>query len=535
MRSIIPKPLITEEKNGQFVFENNIAICGDFEKSQTKLASLLAKCGIATTQKGVGKIVFQKDEKLGNEEYSLDIAADKIVIVASAEVGAFYAVQSLRQLAEMDIAEVGDKIAAPCCTINDKPRFVRRCFMLDVCRNFFDKDTVKEFLEMMALSKMNLFHWHLTEDQGWRIEIKKYPLLTSKGAIRKSTALNNINASLNGWACINEPYGEGKFYTQEDIREVVAYAKELHIDIIPEIDMPGHMVAAIACYPELSCEQKEVEVSARWGVMDTIGCVGGDKFIPFVKDVIDEICQLFPYEYFHLGGDEVPKTKWKSCPKCQAKMKELGIKDENELQGWFNNQILEYVATKNKKIVCWSESLEASKLSDDAVVQWWTGSAKGSGVAKWLEKGNKTVISPCPYVYFDHFYSMKDLKKTYSLDLDTVGLNPKFEKNVLGFEAPQWTEYVRDIGKLHFNTYPRLQAIAEIGWTSKQNKNFDDFEVRLKDFCKILDKYKIGYAPRKFYLCRGISNWGRTINSGKNWIFNPCSEYESWLKEKNKK
>ncbi|MEG1608468.1 MAG: beta-N-acetylhexosaminidase [Clostridia bacterium] len=535
MRSIIPKPLCEEFKKGQFVFDATTAIDGDFEKSQAKLVSLLAKCNVQIKTKKGGNIVFQNDPSLAVEEYFLDVEEGKIIITASAEAGAFYAVQSLRQLAEMDIADGGDKIACPCCIIKDKPRFKHRAFMLDVCRHFFDKDTVKEFLEMMALLKMNVFHWHLSEDQGWRIEIKKYPLLTTKGTIRKSTSTNVLNYASNGEARTNQPYGEGKFFTQDDIKEIVAYAQELHIDIIPEIDMPGHMMAAIACYPELSCEGKDVDVSARWGVMDTIGCVGGDKFLPFVKDVIDEVCQLFPYEYFHLGGDEVPKSKWKACPKCQAKIKELGLKNENELQGWFNNQILEYLKTKNKKVIGWNEILDASELSSETVVQWWTKGVAASGVGKWLEKGNKVVISPCPYVYFDHFYSMKDLKKTYSLDLDTVGLSQKFESQTLGFEAPQWTEFVRDIGKLHFNTYPRLQAIAEIGWTAKQNKNFADFECRLKDFSKILDKKNIGYAPRKFYLCRGISNWGRFINAPMNWVRNPNSEYERWLAEKSKK
>lgn len=532
MISIIPKPLSVKEFDGAFELKEQVNIGGAFSDSKNKLAKLLNNCGIKTKiSDSDAKIVFEKDNSLDSEEYNLDIQKDKVTITASQESGAFYAVQSIRQIALLDLAKQGDTIKIDCCKINDKPRFKHRAFMLDVGRHFFDKTVVKEFLDQMAMVKMNVFHWHLTEDQGWRIEIKKYPLLTTKGCVRKSTAINSYHHALKGEKHIDEQYGEGKFFTQEDVKEIVAYAQDLHINIIPEIDMPGHLMSAIACYPEISCEGKPVDVNNRWGVMDTIGCVGGDKFMPFIKDIIDEVTQLFPYEYFHIGGDEVPKNKWKVCPKCQAKIKELGLKNENDLQGWFNNQILEYLKTKDKKLIGWNEILEASQLADETIAQWWVKSAQASGVKGWLNKGNKIVISPCPYVYFDHFYSMKDLKKTYSLDLDRVGLSPKFESQVLGFEAPQWTEFVRDIPKLHFNTYPRLQAIAEIGWTAKKNKCYKDFDNRLQTYLKILDKFQIGYAPRECYRLKGLNGLNRMIKSVSQWVVNPYYELEHYTKK----
>lgn len=529
MISIIPQPLKIEKKNELFIFPDKIAISGDFDSNKKILAAMLEKCGIATSLKDGGAIVFAHNASMEEEEYCLTITQDSIKIDASTEKGCFYAIQSLRQASKLDTLSKGEKVIVDACIISDKPRFKYRSFMLDIARHFYDKEVIKQYLDIMALTKMNIFHWHLTDDQGWRVEIKKYPLLTQKGTTRSSTTTSPMN---NGEKRINEPYGEGKFFTQADIKEIVKYAQDLHIDIVPEIDMPGHMTAAIACYPELACEGTPIDVCNSWGVMDTIGCAGGGKFMEFVKDILTEICPLFPYEYFHIGGDEVPKTKWKACPKCQAKMKELNIKNENDLQGWFNTQITEFLATKNKKVVGWNEILEASELPDQTLIQWWTGGAKSTGVDKWVKKGNKIIISYCPSVYMDHLYSMKDLKKSYLMDLDTLGLDAKFENQVLGMESPMWTEYVRNVGKLQFNSYPRLQAIAECGWTAKQNKNFANFEVRLKDFEKILDKFNIVHAPRKYYWCRGLSNIGRIVASPKNWLTNPDCEYEKWQKDK---
>ncbi len=526
MISIIPKPLLLVEGKGSFIVTNKTSITGEFPHSIQKFVSAFSKAGVSLVSvSDNADITFVIDDSMEVEQYAINVTDSDLVITASTEQGAFYAVQSIRLASMIDTFTNATEIAIPEMSVEDKPRFAYRGFMFDEGRHFFGKTVVKQFLDMMSLNKLNVFHWHLTEDQGWRIEIKKYPELTSHGSIRSNTQLNLIGYAKLKELHDNTPYGEGLFYSQDDIREIVAYANDLHINVVPEIDMPGHIVAAISCYPELSCEGKNIAVSNRWGVLDNIGCVGGDKLMPFVKDILDEICDLFPYNYFHIGGDEVPKTKWKKCPKCQAKIKELGLKNENELQGWFNNQVNEYLKTKGKNMIGWNEILEASELSDDTIVQWWTGGAKSSGVSEWLDKGNKVVLSSCPFLYMDHFYAVKDLKKTYSLDLNTAGLNIEQEKNVLGIEAPQWTEYVRSIEKLHFNCYPRIQALAEINWTAKDKKDFDDFEYRLTSQNSIMDALGINYATRDAYLCQGFKGWRRKTRAHAEWLSNPDNEF----------
>lgn len=524
MISIIPKPLKVTCGKGAFKYNFATKIDGKFEKTKMQLVNIFAKSGVeATVISGEGDINFVVDETIASEGYFLEVTESAITIKASDEAGAFYALQTLRQLCEVDTLSGVESIEIPCCVIEDKPRFKRRAFMLDVARHYSTMDTIKECLNMMALNKLNVFHWHLTDDQGWRVEIKKYPLLTEKGAARKAT-------QLAGGKMEEKAYGDGLFYTQEQVKEIVAYAKDLHIEVLPEVDMPGHLVAAINCYPELSCEGKQIDVSTHWGILDDIGCAGGDKLMPFVKDVIDELVELFPYGYFHIGGDEVPKKKWKTCPKCQAKIKELGLKNEEDLQGWFNNQILQYLKTKNKAMIGWNEILKATELSDETIIQWWIHSAKKSGVDKWVAKGNKIIMTPEPYLYMDHCYDMKDLKKYYSVDLDTMNLDSKYENQVLGIEAPLWTEYVRCKEKLQFNIYPRMQALGEINWTSKENKNFADFENRLPLQMKIMDCLNIKYANRDAYLVRGFKNWSRASKAWLNWSKNQNHEFEKYCK-----
>ncbi len=490
MYSIIPIPENIKAKEGCFVVEKS-----------SQLEQL---------------VTYVQDTTIAPEGYCLEVSESCITVKHSNEAGAFYALQTLLQLSK---AHTNDSnLSIPACKIIDKPRFSHRGFMLDEARHFWGKAKVKQTLDMMAYLKMNIFHWHLTEDQGWRIEIKKYPLLTQKGNIRNSTQLNLVGYNSGKEKRDNVPYGKDCFYTQDDIKEIVAYAKDRHIEVIPEIDMPGHLVAAIACYPYLSCEQKPIDVCNRWGVMDTIGCVGRDDIFKFVYDIIDELVELFPSKYFHIGGDEVPKTKWKSCPNCQKRIKELGLKDENQLQGYFNNQVQNYLQSKGKHMIGWNEILEASTLTDNAIVQWWTGNANRNGVTKWLEKGNNIIMSNVAYVYADHFYAMKDLKKLYSLDLKTVGLDEKYENKVFGFEMPLWTEYIRDTEKFDFNTYPRMQALAEIAWAKKSNRDFANFEARLSYHNEIMQKMGINYAPKTSYTYDGIGGFFKRLNTTKHWI-----------------
>ncbi|MEG2084435.1 MAG: beta-N-acetylhexosaminidase [Clostridia bacterium] len=539
MLSVIPKPNKVLEKRGSFIITSKLTVNSEFSQGLAMVKDLFlghSEISIGST-KNEADITIKEKANYEEEKYLLDISPNGIEIFASGVVGVFYALQTLRQIAKIDTVDNLDNTEIGSAYIMDSPRFEHRGFMLDEARHFFGMELVKKTLDMMAMLKLNVFHWHLTDDQGWRIEIKKYPLLTQKGSIRRSTQLDLIGYNANKEKHDNTIYGEGKFYTQKQIKEVVAYASKLNISVIPEIDMPGHLIAAIACYPELSCFDEKIEVSTRWGVMDTIGCMGKPNLMEFVKNIIDEVVELFPAQYFHIGGDEVPKTKWKKCEKCQAKIKELGLKDENALQGYFNNEVLKYLQSKGKKLIGWDEILEASALSSDVIAQYWEGNASKNGVADWLQKGNKIIISYNPFVYMDHFYSMKDLPKFYSMDLDTTGLDTKYEQNVLGMEAPQWTEYVRDITKFNFNTYPRMQALAEICWTNKENKNFEDFDSRLQQFLPILDKLNIGYAPREIYICKGIKGYFRKGNAHKNWIKDPnfeMNEYYKIKKTKNK-
>lgn len=527
MLNIIPKPLIQKEYLNFFSLDLPLIITSDFENIKNLILKSFPKILIKPCPEANNFLIVH-DELLGKEEYKITVKENSILISASSEKGAYYGFQTLLQLT---VGE--DNIKVPCCEIIDKPRFLYRGFMMDEARHFFGKEFIKSILDMMAKLKLNTFHWHLTDDQGWRVEIKKYPLLTEKGSIRSSTQLNIISTLFGKAKNDNKTYGEGLFYTQKDIMEIVDYAKEKHINIIPEIDMPGHLISAISCYPELSCAENPIDVSNKWGVMDTIGCCGKKNIYNFVKDVIDELVKLFPYEYFHIGGDEVPKTKWKECPNCQAKIKELLLADEEELQSHFNNIILNYLKTKNKKMMGWNEILKAKNLPDDILVQWWMGGK--SKVLPWLERGNKIILSNLNYMYMDHFYAMKDLSKFYSLDLNVLALDEKYESQVLGIEAPQWTEYIKDKRKFDFNTFPRMQALAEICWTAKKNKNFPNFEERLKVFNKKLDKLNINYAPRSEYLCLGIRGKFRKLFSWLQWIINPCYEVETYYKKKSKK
>ncbi len=490
MHSIIPIPKIFEQKQGELV--------------------------VASVAELDNAITYCQDSNLSGESYCIEVTSTGIIVTHCDSAGTFYAKQTLLQLAKTHINQT--QLTIPACKIVDEPRFKHRGFMLDEARHFWGKDKVKQTLDIMASLKMNIFHWHLTEDQGWRIEIKKYPLLTQKGSIRNSTQLNLIGYNRGKEKRDNKPYGEGCFYTQQDIKEIVAYAKDRHIEVIPEIDMPGHLVAAIASYPYLSCEQKPIEVCNRWGVMDTIGCVGRDEIFAFVYDIIDELTELFPSKYFHIGGDEVPKTGWKRCPNCQKKIKELGIANENQLQGYFNNKVQNYLQTKGKCMIGWNEILEASNLSNNTIVQWWMGASEKNGVAKWLNKGNNIIMANHAYVYADHFYAMKDLKKLYSLDLQTVGLDEKYEDRVLGFEMPLWTEYIRDTAKFDFNTYPRMQALAEIAWAQKDNRDFASFEARLAYHNKIMQKMGVNYAPKSSYTYDGFCGFFRRINTTRHWI-----------------
>ena len=513
MANLIPKPAKLREGTKLVNFSRNTAFSGAVPENFEVLKTMLPAVDAPTNS-----LVFHKDHSVPQEGYRLCCKDGTIHVAASDGSGAFYAVMFLLQLS-------ADQGFFTEVTIEDAPRFRHRGFMLDCARHFWTVEHIKKILDVMAMLKMNIFHWHLSEDQGWRIKIKKYPLLTEKGSIRKSTPLSGD--------CENGPrdyteYGRGMFYTQEQVKDVVAYALARHINIIPEIDMPGHFVAAISCYSHLSCTGEQVDVSVNWGVNDNIACCGKEDIYIFVKDIIDELCELFPYPYFHIGGDEVPKTRWKVCPRCQAKIKELGLKDEDALQSHFNNVLSAYLKSKGKHTVGWNESLESSETLNPSIIpQWWILRGDSSKEKNWLAAGNKMLLSLIDYVYLNLPFALTSLEKAYSFGPEVMGVED--ETNILGLEAPQWTEHVLNFEYLSMITFARLAAVAEACWTRKDLKNYPDFENRIENMRGFFAENGILIAPKALYggdTLGDVSEEERNKKAWEAWGADPRFEYK---------
>lgn len=494
MMNLIPVPAKYEMKSGTFVLHDGEPVKSDFDLP-------LVSCA----REEHARIVITKDTALQREEYTLSVTSERIGITASSEIGAYYALQSVRMLARYDTG--GRDV--PCCAISDKPRWGWRGLHLDESRHFFGMEEVKRLLDIMFMMKLNTFHWHLTDDQGWRIEIKKYPLLTEIGAKRKYT-------QIDGWQTthkLEEPYSG--FYTQEEIREVLAYAKERHIMVVPEIDMPAHFAAALAAYPWLGCREIETEVPGYFGsaIPESMGikdwnrtaCLGKDSTFDFIYAVLDEIFELFDAPYFHIGGDEAPKDEWKKCPHCQARMKQLGLKNEEELQGWFNNQIMHYVKDKGKRLIGWNEILAAGNLDRSVIGQYWTPK-RDKHAERYVENGGNLILSNHRSFYFDMTYAQYPLRNTYDFNLNRYHISPQAQKNILGVEAELWTEWIDGVPKLELNAFPRVQALAEVAWSPEERKNFSDFKTRLDAFKPTLDSLGINYAVDKVSMPQGVFN-----------------------------
>lgn len=412
-------------------------------------------------------------KNLEKEQYILQINKDGICIFALDSAGAQYAIQTLKQI----ILQYGTKL--PAVYINDKPKFAYRGFMLDVGRYFYDEASVKQFIDIMVLHKLNVFHWHLTEDQGWRIEIKKYPNLTSIGSIRAGT---------------NFSHKEHKgFYTQKQIKEIVQYCHERNIKVIPEIDMPGHMVAAIASYPYLSCFKRNLKVATHWGVKHDILCAGKEETFKFVFDVLNEVMAMFPDKIIHLGGDEADKHRWEICPDCQKVIKEKGLKDCNELQAYFLNRINAHLKSKGFSAMMWNEAEISGKMDADIAWQMWDGDEQFKHACKEEADKNRQILSSSSCAnYLDFPYNMISLKTAYCGQ-------PDF-KNQLGIEGCLWTEYVPKMRRACYQMFPRLGAIAENAWTQDKNRNYDNFKECLNNYYRLLETAGISYwAVKKDY------------------------------------
>jgi hexosaminidase len=497
--NIIPKPLFQQLNNG--VFELNEATSletiqefrnvAQFLKSYVKEQFHLK----ISSKKSDTKILFTKDHSIKNEEgYLLKIDKNKIEIRANSSKGAFYAVQSLIQL--LPIENKSTSISIQCLEIQDAPQFAYRGMHLDVARHFFSVDFIKKQLDLMALLKMNTFHWHLTEDQGWRIEIKKYTKLQEIAAFRNETLIGHYS---------DEPHQfDGKkyggFYTQKEIKEIVRYASERQITVIPEIEMPGHSQAAIAAYPELGCTGNQLEVATKWGVFEDIYCTKESTF-QFLEDVIDEIIPLFPGKYIHIGGDEAPKSRWKNCAHCQNVIKKEGLKDEHELQSYFIKRMEKYINSKGKQIIGWDEILEGG-LAPNATVMSWRGNV---GAIEAAKQQHEVILTPNSHNYFDYYQSDNEneplaiggflpLEKVYDFNPIPEELTKEEAKFVLGAQGNVWTEYMSTPQKVEYMVFPRMIALAEVVWSAKEHKIYDDFIRRLEFFNKRLDAKNVNYA-----------------------------------------
>lgn len=501
---LIPKPETYEMLSGSFQINSETTITQSSSKAATqhlrRYLSPPTGYKFETNSKTTNSITLEINNqlRLKAEGYQLLVTPKNITITAPSETGLFYGIQTLRQLLPTQVYATTKQTKTwhvPAISINDAPRFQWRGIMLDVARHFTEKKDVLKFLDTLALHKINTFHFHLTDDQGWRIEIKKYPRLTEVGSMRKHTVIGHNTNEYDG-------IPHGGFYTQADLREIVAYAKERHITIVPEIDMPGHMIAAIAAYPELG-DGKPAEVFPRWGVESRVLNLS-DNTVQFCRDVLTEVMDIFPSEFIHIGGDECPKTQWKNDPAEQARMKARGIKDEHELQSWFIQQMEDHLHQNGRRLIGWDEILEGGLPKRSAVMSW-RGTGGGLTAANL---GQDVVMTPTSHMYLDYYQGnaadepdaiggFVPLRTVYSFNPLIAGITPGNEKHILGVQGNIWTEYMKTYAHREYMAYPRACAVAEIGWTPQASRNFDDFLTRLTPHFDRLKNLGVNYRAPK--------------------------------------
>ncbi len=448
-----------------------------------------------------GNITLLLDPSVNHDEgYNILVTSRGVEIAGRTAAGVFQGIQVLRKSLPATHAAVINMPAAQVC---GSPRFGYRGMHLDCSRHFFGVETVKRYIDIMALHGMNRLHWHLTDDQGWRLEIKKYPRLSEVGGWRNGTTLGHNSP-------VNDGVRYGGYYTQDEIRDIVRYAADRYITIIPEIDMPGHMLGALAAYPELGCTGGPYEVWGMWGVTDDILCVGKDETLAFVKDVLDEVMQLFPSEYIHIGGDESPRTRWQQCPRCQQRISDLGLSArdkqsaEAQLQGWFTTQVQQYLSRHGRRIIGWDELLGCD-VDTTATIMSWTGAEPG---AKGAMLGHDVIMTPNTPMYFDH-YQTKDywnepmafggcatLKMVYDFEPVAESLPADKRAHILGAQANVWTEYITCEPQIQYQVLPRMAALAELQWLQPQAKDYEDFKSRLPHLIDIYKHYGWTYRAK---------------------------------------
>jgi hexosaminidase len=504
--NVIPKPVKTSAINNKFSLNpKTVIVANNTNSFEVKFLkeSIKQQTGLELTIKSAHRIgsrihlILEPESQFPNKEaYQLNILGDRIAIYASTNQGLFYGIQTLLQL--IPFTTNATEIKLDNLMMDDIPKFQWRGMHLDVSRHFFPKDFIKKYIDYLAMYKMNTFHWHLTDDQGWRIEIKKYPKLTEVGAWRNGSMIGHYTDQTF------DDIRYGGFYTQEEIKEIVAYAKERHISVIPEIEMPGHALAALASYPEFSCTGGPFEVGKSWGVFDDVFCPKDETFT-FLENILTEVMALFPSEYIHIGGDECPKVRWKSCPNCQKRIKDEDLKDEHELQSYFIQRIEKFVNSNGRKIIGWDEILEGG-LAPNAAVMSWRGTEGGITAAK---QKHFVVMSPGSHCYFDHyqgepknepiaFGGYTNVEKVYSFNPIPKELSAEESKYILGAQANLWTEYINTPEHAEYMLFPRIAALSEVLWGTSNPNEYKVFETRLIQHFERYEKKGINYSKAIF-------------------------------------
>ena len=508
---IIPQPVSLIKKEGVF---------------KTTLRSILEK---ETTNHQ--SFILENDLEIGKEGYIIKIDKNRLEVKASTEIGFFYAIQTLMQLMPPQVYQKdfneNSVVELPCCEIKDFPRFPYRGLHLDVSRHFFPVSFIKKYIDLMAIHKMNFFHWHLTDDQGWRIEIKKYPKLQELASRRNETWIGHYNSGL-GYD--KTPYGG--YYTQEEVKEIVEYAKSKYVTIVPEIEMPGHALAAITAYPEFSCTGGPHQVAGTWGVFDDVFCTT-DVTFEFLQNILEEVITMFPYSpYIHIGGDECPKTRWKECPKCQKRIKEEGLKDEKELQTYFVNRISRFIESKGRHVIGWDEVLEGG-IPQDVIIMSWRGE---DGAIQAVNQNHFAIMTPNGNMYLDYYQGVPEsepiaiggflpLSRVYEYDPIPKVISEQKAHFILGVQGNLWTEYIATPEHVEYMIFPRAAAVAEIGWSPKENKNYQNFLHRLTTHFKRLDQLNVNYS-KSHYAIKASTQWSTNAKKPQIELTSECKDCE---------
>lgn len=510
---IIPKPKELTITKGRFLLSSNTAIISNtgLDQETEYLSNMLNRISgitltIDSSASNSGNIKLELDNSIENiEGYKLSVKYDAIVISGKTNIGVFYGIQSLRQLLPAEIENVDNEIAEltiPAVEIRDSPRYEYRGMHLDVGRHFFPVASVKKYIDLIAMHKMNSFHWHLTEDQGWRIEIKKYPKLTEVGGFRKGTAIGLAGTKNAPYTYDDVRYGG--FYTQEEIKDVVAYAGARHITVIPEIELPGHSLAALAAYPQFGNTKGPYEVAKRWGIFNETFAPTEETF-SFLEDILSEVMELFPSKFIHIGGDEVLKKEWEESAYAQEVIKREGLKDEHELQSYFIRRIEKFLNANDRNIIGWDEILEGG-IAPNATVMSWRGVEGGIAAAK---QHHTVIMTPGTHCYFDYYQVGEEgqkkealtgskrhttVEKVYSYEPTPLELNAEEGKYILGAQGNVWTEYMPTWDLVEYNVLPRMTALSEVVWSTKKNRDWEDFHMRLEHIVKRYDALEYNYA-----------------------------------------